>query len=224
MRIWKPTCVRCPDKGELMYKLYYADGSAAMGIRAILEEIGAKYELIETNIEYQTQRAPDLLAHNPNGWVPVLIWDEMSMYEAAAITIFLCEKHPEAGLAPGVDDEEARSQFLQWLIYFTGTVQNAFQMSYYPDRFANQPGEEPSVQARSVRRLREVWSIVDAALSERKWIAGDKFTAADIYMFMLTTWLSPEDGHPELDEFPNVFRVVKSLSDRDSIKTVYGPQ
>ncbi len=215
-------CAHCLVKGENMYKLFYADGSAAMGIRTILEEIGAEYELIETNIAYQTQRDPDLLAHNPNGWVPVLIWNETSMYEAAAITIFLCDKHPEARLAPDMGDEEARGQFLQWLVYFTSTVQNAFQMSYYPDRFADEPSEEPSVQARSVRRLREVWSVVDDALSKRKWIAGDHFTAADIYMYMLTTWFSPEEGHPNLDEFPNVSRVVKSVSDRDSIKTVYG--
>lgn len=205
-----------------MYKLFYADGSAAMGIRTILEEIGAEYELIETNIAYQTPRDPDLLELNPNGWVPVLIWDKTSMYEAAAITIFLCDKHPEAKLAPEADDEETRSQFLQWLVYFTSSVQNAFQMSYYPDRFADEPNEEPSVQARSVRRLREVWSVVDDALSERKWIAGDHITAADIYMYMLTTWLSPEDGHPNLDEFPNVSRVVGSIIDRDSVKKIYG--
>ena len=70
-----------------MYKLFYADGSAAMGIRTILEEIGAEYELIETNIAYQTPRDPDLLELNPNGWVPVLIWEDGAMYECAAITM-----------------------------------------------------------------------------------------------------------------------------------------
>ncbi len=35
----------------MAYKLYYALGSAAMGVRVILEEIGAPYELIQTTID-----------------------------------------------------------------------------------------------------------------------------------------------------------------------------
>ena len=34
----------------MTYKLFYALGSAAMGTRVILEEIGAPYELIQTTI------------------------------------------------------------------------------------------------------------------------------------------------------------------------------
>ena len=83
----------------MTYALYYARGSAAMGVRVILEEIGAQYELIQTTIDMDKPRPPKQLALNPNGWVPVLIWDAHAMYEWAAITIFLCDRHPEAGLA-----------------------------------------------------------------------------------------------------------------------------
>ena len=34
-----------------MYKLFYADGSASMGIQVILEEIGVAYELIQSTID-----------------------------------------------------------------------------------------------------------------------------------------------------------------------------
>ena len=54
------------------YRLFYADRSAAMGARVILEEVGEAYELIETEIGAGMPRAPELLALNPNGWVPVL--------------------------------------------------------------------------------------------------------------------------------------------------------
>ena len=88
----------------MSYKLFYAPGSAAMGTRVMLEEIGAPYELLKTTIDMDKPRPPEQLALNPNGWVPVLIWGDKAMYECAAITMFLCDRHPEANLAPAVND------------------------------------------------------------------------------------------------------------------------
>ena len=119
-----------------MYKLFYSLKSASMGVRVMLEEIGAPYELIPTTVDMDRPRPPEQLTINPNGWVPVLVWDDGAMYECAAITVFLCDRHPEANLAPAVDDP-ARALYLQTLVYCSNSVQNAFQLTYYPDRFAD---------------------------------------------------------------------------------------
>ena len=182
-----------------MYKLFYALGSAAMGTRVMLEEIGAPYELIQTTIAMDEPRPPEQLALNPNGWVPVLIWGEdAAMYECAAITVFLCDRHPEAPLAPAIDDPE-RGLYLQTLVYFSNSVQNAFQLNYYPDRFADTPADEPGAQKRGIRRLRETWKVIDDQIGDNEWVLGERFSAADIYLFMLTTWLQPPRGHPPVD-------------------------
>ncbi len=99
-----------------------------MGARVLLEEIKVPYELIQTTISGDKQRSPELLALNPNGWVPVLICDDTAMYEGAAIAMFLCDRHPETGLAPKVDDP-VRGLYLQTLVYFSSSVQNAFQLA-----------------------------------------------------------------------------------------------
>lgn len=205
-----------------MYKLFYAPGSASMGVQTILEEIGAPYELIQTTIDRSKSRPPEQLAINPNGWVPVLTWDEGSMYECAAITLYLCDRHPEAGLSPAVDDA-TRALYLQTLVYFSNSIQNAFQLTYYPDRFADTPADEASAQRRGNRRLRETWKVVDDQISHNKWILGEHFSAADIYLFMLSTWLKPTLHHPTLDEFPNVKRVISKANQRPSIQLVYEP-
>lgn len=202
------------------YKLFYALGSAAMGIRVILEEIDAPYELIQTTIDMDKPRPPEQLALNPNGWVPVLLWDDKAMYECTAITVFLCDRHPEAKLAPGIDDPE-RGLFLQTLVYFSNSVQNAFQLDYYPDRFADTPADEPSAQRRGIRRLRETWKIIDDQIGDNDRVLGEQFSAADIYLFMLTTWLRPSRGQPSTDEFPNVKRIADSVMSRPSVQLVY---
>ena len=204
----------------MSYTLYYALGSASMGIRVLLEEIGVRYELIQTTIDMDKPRPPEQLALNPNGWVPVLIWDDRAMYECAAITVFLCDRHPEASLAPAASEPE-RGLFLQTLVYFSNSVQNAFQLDYYPDRFADTPAGEPSAQRRGIRRLRETWQVINDQIGDNAWILGDQFSAADIYLFMLTTWLNPSRGQPLADEFPNVKRIADVVMNRPSVQNVY---
>lgn len=215
---------RTDDDGKkgkpVAYKLYYALGSASMGVRVILEEIGAPYELIQTTIDMDKPRPPEQLALNPNGWVPVLVWGDNAMYECAAITVFLCDRHPEAKLAPKIDEPE-RGLYLQTLAYFSNSVQNAFQLNYYPDRFADTPADEPSAQRRGIRRLRETWKIIDEQIGDSEWVLGERFSAADIYLFMLTTWLKASRGHPTTDEFPNVKRISEAVMRRPSVRMVY---
>jgi len=67
----------------MTYQLYYAANSASMGIQVLLEEIGAEYELVQTTIDTSKPRSPEQLALNPNGWIPVLVWDQNAMYECA---------------------------------------------------------------------------------------------------------------------------------------------
>ncbi len=204
----------------MIYKLFYALGSAAMGVRLILEEIGAPYELKQTTIDMDKPRPSEQLVLNPNGWVPVLLWDDKAMYECAAISVFLCDRHPEAKLAPGIDDPE-RGLFLQTLVYFSNSVQNAFQLDYYPDRFADTPADESSAQRRGIRRLRETWKVIDDQIGDSDWVLGEQFSAADIYLFMLTTWLRPSRGQPSTNEFPNVKRIADSVVSRPSVQLVY---
>ena len=87
-----------------MYTLYYGPGSAAMAPHAALEEIGAEYTLVPTEIAADKPRDPAFLKLNPNGWVPVLIDENGPIHESAAIMMYLAERHPEAGLAPPSSD------------------------------------------------------------------------------------------------------------------------
>ena len=205
-----------------MYNLYYALRSASMGIRVILEEIGAPYELIQTTLDRTVPRSAEQMALNPNGWVPVLTWDDGSMYEAAAITIYLCDKHPNASLAPAID-HPTRPLYLQTLTYFSNSIQNAYQLTYYPDRFVDISDDEPSAVRRGQRRLCETWQVVDDQIGNNTWLLGDKFSAADIYMFMLTTWIRSSKGHPNIADFPNVARIADKVADLPSVREVYAP-
>ncbi len=204
----------------MIYELYYDHLSAAEGVRVILEEIGLPYKLIASSKDRSKERPARQLVINPNGWLPVLTWDETGMYECAATIIFLCDKYPEAKLAP-LPHELERAIFLQTLIYFTNTVQTAFQTFYYPDRFVDTEANEASAKRRGIKRLYESWNVIDQQIGRKNWILGDRFSAADIYLFMLTTWLKPTLGHPSIDKFPNVMRIAEAVLLRPSVRLVY---
>ena len=204
----------------MTYQLFYADRSAAQGVRIILEELSQDYELIETDIKSQGPRSPELLAVNPNGLVPVLIYEEGSIYECGAIVTFLCDRHSEYGLAPGVGDRY-RGLFLQWLFFFSSSLQNAFSMTYRANRFSSLDSGYPGIEQQGRKRLMSLWQIVDDAIGEKPWMLDELFSAVDIYLFMLSTWLSDEYGHPDLTVFPNVSRVADQVRKRPSVARVY---
>ena len=205
-----------------MYKLFYAEKSASMCIRVLFEELGVAYELLETTVDRDKPYPAEQLAINPNGWIPVLAWDDGSMYECAAITMFLCDRHPEGNLAPVIDDP-TRATYLQTLTYFSNSVQNAFQLSYYPDRFVDSPADEPSAQRRGNRRLEETFKVIEVQIASNEWVLGEQFSAADIYLFMLTTWLRPSREHPSIDQFSNIKRIADKVVQRPSVQHVYAP-
>jgi len=206
-----------------MYRLIHAKHSAAYGPRILLEEIGADYELIESGIEPGGPRHPELMRLNPNGWVPVLIDGDVVMHESSAISIYLADKHPECGLAPAADDP-ARGAFLTWMLYMSNTLQIAYQLTYYPYRYCDEEEHCESLRRRSGERLREVWGYIDECLEGRAWLAGDRLSAADIHLHMLTTWLNAgaDRGHPSMDNFPNALRVADKVAERPSVRLVHG--
>ena len=72
-----------------------------MAPHAALEEIGRPFEIRKVERNENGLSPPDYLAVNPLGRVPALVDDDgLVLWESAAITIHLADKHPEAKLLP----------------------------------------------------------------------------------------------------------------------------
>ncbi len=170
-----------------MYKLYWDPGSANMAPHAVLEEIGAGHELVLVDTEKGAQRSAEYKKLNPNARVPTLDHDGMIMFEAAAICLYLCERHPDAKLMPAVGSPH-RGQFLQWLTFLTNTVQEALMQVHHGDYYAD-PACVQSVRSHGEARLDRLWQQLDAALGrDGPYLLGEEFSVADIYLAMLTRW------------------------------------
>jgi glutathione S-transferase len=171
-----------------MYKLYYSPGSAAMAPHAALEEVGAPHELIRVDTASGQHKRADYLKLNPHGRVPTLADGDLVIYEAAAITLHLADRHPKAALAPEPGTPE-RARFYQYLIYLTNTVQEAMIQYYHPDYSAPSADGQAEVKKTAEARLTAMWEKLDAALAKSgPYLLGQHFSAADIYLAMLARW------------------------------------
>ena len=94
-------------------------------------------------------------------------------------------------------------------------------MTYRANRFSAVESGYPGVEQQGCKRLTSLWQIVDEAIGQKPWLLGESFSAADIYLFMLSTWLSAEYGHPDLTQFPNVKRIADKVKQRPSVTKAY---
>jgi glutathione S-transferase len=182
----------------------------------VLEEVGADYELVEVDISKEKPRDPAFLKLNPNGWVPVLVDGDMVLHESAAIVMYLCDRHPEAGLAPA-PDSALRGLYYQWLLYLADTVQIAYQINFYPERHSTDAGHIPAVMEKARERLDRVWGYIDDSLGAGPYFLGNTISACDLYAYMLATW-HPAGTAEFLATAPNLARVVDRVTQRPAVR------
>ena len=199
-----------------MYKVYGRPGAGSVVVEALLEEIGARYDVVTVDRDV----IPDnYLAINPLGQVPALILpDGRIMTESAAITIHLADTFSESGLAPKIDAPD-RPDFLRWIVYLATSIYATDLRIYYPDRYTADKDGGKCVKASAVSRMAVEWDIYAAALGDKPYILGEKMCAVDIYAAMLATWNL--DVPAFFRRHPNVHAMYERVTKRPAIARVW---
>jgi glutathione S-transferase len=142
-------------------------------VRWMLEEVGAPYraELLDFGT---TMKAPAYLAINPMGKVPAIRHGNTVVTEVAAICAYLADAFPKAGLAPPPTE---RGAYYRWLFFAAGPLEAA--VTNRSLKF-----EPPAERERMVGygNYAAVMDTLEKAVSGRAYIAGNRFSAADLYI------------------------------------------
>ena len=99
-----------------MLKFYHAPWSRSSSVLWLLEELQAPYDLELVDMHAQGGVPESYRAIQPSKKVPAIVHDGHIVTERAAITLYLADMFPEAGLAPAIDDP-ARAAYLRSLVY-----------------------------------------------------------------------------------------------------------
>ncbi|AYG59314.1 glutathione S-transferase family protein [Rhizobium jaguaris] len=147
--------------------------------RWMLEEIGEPYRTEYLDFG-TTMKAPEYLSVNPMGKVPAIRHGDTIVTECAAICAYMAETFPQAGLAPTAAE---RGNYFRWMFFAAGpmemaVVNHALGFEIPPER----------LRMAGCGSLAHVFDTLEQAVSASPFIAGDRFTAADVYVGSHVGW------------------------------------
>ncbi|WP_138380735.1 glutathione S-transferase family protein [Luteithermobacter gelatinilyticus] len=161
-------------------------------VRWMLEETGVAYDT--RVIDYgPAMKSADYLAINPMGKVPALRHGDMIVTECAAICAYLADAFPEAGLAP---PPARRGAYYRWLFFGAGPMEAALTNKAL--------GVEVPADQQRMAGYGTYENVIDTlayAVSQSDYIAGEKFSAADVYVGAHVGWGIQFGTMPERPEF-----------------------
>ena len=207
-----------PRRTAMTATLHYAPGAASFLVHWLLLELDLPHELRLVDFDSKAQKSADYLALNPNGVVPTLVIDGKPQYEAAALAMWLADRHPDAKLAPGIDDPR-RADYLQWMFNLANMVQPLFRQWWYPGEPAGEANAD-ALRAHCAPRIEAQWQRIDDHLAAHgPWLLGDAMSAADFYLAMLMRW-SRNMPKPATD-WPQLAALAARLKARPSFAVLY---
>lgn len=199
-----------------MYALYYAPGTASLLVHWLLIELDLEHELRPVDMDAREHKREDYLALNPNGVVPTLIVDGQPRYEAAALAMFLADRHPHGGFAPACDDPR-RAEYDQWMFNLASTLQAPLRLWWYP---GDLQADDEAVRRGAQARIEAACERLDAQLGRQgPYLLGEAVSAADFYLTMLMRWTRkmPRPAH----DWPHLAAFARRMKARPAFATLY---
>jgi glutathione S-transferase len=158
-------------------KLYdYPQCPFGQKVRIVLAEKELSYELINVDLRKGEQKRPEFLRLNPFGKVPVLVDDDVVVYDSTIINEYLEDEYPSSRLMP--EDSQGRAQ-VRW---FEDYCDNEF-VPYTTQLLVQlrKPDAERDVaQVEQIReRLRRGLYLLRDRLESSEYLVGKDFSLAD---------------------------------------------
>jgi len=180
------------------------------------DELGLAYERVDAGGKFGINNTPEYLAKNPNGLVPTVEEDGFVLYESNAIVRWLSARDAEARLWPRGERERADTD--RWMEWQSTSYTPAMTAIFW--QLIRTP--EAQRDAKAIEGSREkserLSGILDAHLAGRRYLAGERFSAADIVVgCAVHRWLNLPVAR---DSRPNLERYYRELKARPGSRQV----
>lgn len=162
-------------------KLYYSPGACSHAPHIVLHELGLDYTPVKVDLRtHKLADGSDYYAINPKGYVPLLEIDGgMRLTEAAVILQYLADRKPGTLIPVAGTDERYRQ--LEWLNFIATEIHKGFGPLWYPDT-------PEATRKTTIEKLGKRFDLVAAQLARSTFIDGERFSAADAYLYTILSW------------------------------------
>jgi glutathione S-transferase len=163
-------------------KLYYSTGACSLSPHIVLRESGLAFEpVLASTKTHKLADGTDYYTINPKGYVPLLELDDgQRLSEGPAIVQYIGDKAPASGLVPAAGTM-ARYRQIEWLNFISTELHKSYSPLFNPAM----PEEGKAVYR---ERLKGRYQYINEQLEGKQYLTGDTFTAADAYLFTVTSW------------------------------------
>ena len=194
---------------EKAMKLYYSPGACSLAPHIVAHEAGIPLELVRVDTKTRkTADGEDFLAINPKGYVPALRLDDGGILtEGPVVAQYLADRKPESGLMPAAGTLE-RYRVQEMMGFINSEIHKAYSPLFGPIA--------PEAREERVQDLMKRYALVEKHLEGREWLAGDRFSPADAYLFVVTQWA--RYLKIDLAAFPNLLAFQKRVGDRPAVR------
>jgi len=168
-------------------ELFSADTPNGKKISIMLEEIGFKYKVIKVDLGKGEQFEPNFRKISPFSKIPVIVDHENNreaIFESGAILIYLGERSNK------FYDEDNRIKINQWLMAQMGYVGPIIGQHHQFHHY--NPGKSKFGEDRYFKITKSIYADLDERLSQSKYLAGDKYSIADIATW---PWIARHEWH-----------------------------
>ena len=199
-----------------MYKLYNVKRWGSMAPHFVLEELGVPYQNIWMTPEQV--RSEDFRRMSPLGFIPALGLDDgRVVVESMAIVAFLTDANNERKLAP-VPGSDDGAVYLSTLAFMASNLYSMMNFAEFCEDYSSDTAVQKQIRDKAVSEYRRAFDILDARLAkEGPFLLGDDFSAADLYLFMLTIWARPSE-RALLDRCKSIARLSNHVRGRPKLK------
>ena len=191
-------------------KLYYSDTLNPRKACAVARHLKSPLEFIPVALEKGEHRTPEFRAMNPNAKVPVLVDDELVLWESNAIMCHLAEK---AGSELWPRDER-RIEAMRWLMWdateFAPVAATFYFEHIIKPRFLGREAD-PAEIARVTPDFERYAGVLEGHLKGRRYLLGDTLSVAD-FAVAITLPYAGKTGMP-LQAFPEIRRWHAQLNE-----------
>ena len=192
-----------------MIELFSADTPNGKKISIMLEEIGYKYKITKIDISNREQFKPEFIKISPFSKIPVIIDHDKNetIFESGAILIYLAEKSKK------FYDKKNRLKINQWLMAQMGFIGPMIGQHHQFHHY--NPGKSKFGEKRYFEITKKIYQDLDNRLANSKYLAGDKYSIADIATW---PWLARHEWHDVgLKNYKNLSRWYLDIADRDAV-------
>ena len=182
-------------------------------VSILLEELGLTYAVRPVNIRKREQFAPEVLALNPYGKIPIVVLDgpdgRQVLFESGAILLHLAETHGR--FLP--QEPAAKAEVLTWLmLVMTGLGPMMGQAHHWT---ALAPDKPKVAIDHSVNAVIRACNVIEARLATSRYLCTE-YSIADIAAF---PWLARLDwAGLDLGAFPHISRWHHEIGARPAVQ------